>query len=66
MILFKSCPRCSGDRSVEEDLYGTYVICLHCGHVSYPDVLTQAERVSTQAGRMRDQWPGARQASAIM
>ena len=37
MILFKSCPRCSGDRVVENDFYGWYVMCLACGHVSYPE-----------------------------
>ncbi len=36
MIYFKSCPRCSGDRTVADDHYGKYLSCLHCGHVSYP------------------------------
>ena len=38
MVLFKSCPRCSGDRTLEQDSYGWYVICLTCGYVTYPDV----------------------------
>ncbi len=42
MVIFKSCPRCSGDRSVERDMYGVYVICLACGHVTYPDVGAEA------------------------
>ena len=37
MILFKSCPRCSGDRVHESDAYGPYILCLACGHVAYPD-----------------------------
>ncbi len=37
MILFKSCPRCSGDRTEQQDLYGPYIICLACGFVSYPE-----------------------------
>ena len=37
MILFKSCPRCSGDRSLEQDFYGWYVLCLTCGYVTYPE-----------------------------
>ena len=38
MVLFKSCPRCSGDRTLEHDLYGWYILCLTCGFVSYPEV----------------------------
>ena len=38
MILFKSCPRCPGDRSLERDFYGWYLICLPCGYVTYPVV----------------------------
>ena len=43
MILFKSCPRCSGDRTMEEDLYGHYILCLTCGHVSYPIMKNEQE-----------------------
>ena len=38
MVMFKSCPRCSGDRTLEHDLYGWYILCLTCGFVSYPTV----------------------------
>ena len=38
MIMFRSCARCSGDRTVETDGYGEYVTCLQCGHVSYQGV----------------------------
>jgi len=39
MIYFKSCQRCAGDRSLEQDMYGWYVICLGCGSVTYPDIV---------------------------
>ena len=38
MVTFKSCPRCSGDRSLEHDFDGWYIVCLYCGHVAYPEV----------------------------
>ncbi len=38
MVLFKSCPRCSGDRTMEQDLYGWYILCLACGYVTYPKI----------------------------
>ena len=38
MILFKSCLRCSGDRILEQDFYGWYILCLACGYVTYPDL----------------------------
>ncbi len=41
MIYFKSCQRCSGDRSLEQDMYGWYVICLGCGSVTYPDIVEE-------------------------
>ena len=41
MIYFKSCQRCSGDRSLESDMYGWYVICLSCGFVTYPDIVAK-------------------------
>ena len=43
MILFKSCPRCSGDRTLERDFYGWYILCLLCGYVSYPNVKIEAQ-----------------------
>ena len=49
MIYFKSCQRCSGDRSLEQDMYGWYVICLGCGYVTYPDIVD--EKKSTAASR---------------
>ena len=43
MIYFKSCPRCSGDRSLGRDHYGWYILCLICGYVSYPNVVMEPE-----------------------
>ncbi len=37
MFLFKSCPKCSGDRVRYSDVYGPYITCLACGHTAYPD-----------------------------
>ena len=50
MIFFKSCPRCEGDRALERDSYGWYIICLICGHVSYP-AEAQVLELSTNRGR---------------
>ena len=44
MIIVKSCPMCSGDRILENDLFGWYVLCLACGYVSYPDLALDARR----------------------
>jgi len=38
MMFYKSCPRCEGDRSLENDFDGYYLLCLHCGHVAYPKI----------------------------
>ena len=57
MVFFKSCPRCSGDRSLESDQYGWYLLCLPCGYVTYPDVVgtpdAEAVRASeTESGQL--------------
>ena len=32
MLWLKSCPRCiTGTLSEHSDIYGTYIVCLHCG-----------------------------------
>lgn len=36
MIQLKSCSRCSGDVSIESDMYGHYNLCLQCGSTTYP------------------------------
>jgi hypothetical protein len=32
MILFKRCPKCSGDLQIDRDCYGYYVSCFQCGY----------------------------------
>ena len=49
MVYFRSCPRCSDDRSLEEDHYGWYLICLPCGYVSYPEVVGTPDRPTVRA-----------------
>ena len=48
MVLFKSCPRCEGDRTLEHDLYGYYILCLACGFVTYPTVTSEEEEAQTR------------------
>ena len=65
MITFKSCPRCSGDRSFEKDYYGWYVLCLMCGCVTYPQVAEEprqrrrteiAQREASETGESLKRW----------
>ena len=49
MIFFRSCPRCSGDRSLEHDHYGSYVLCLACGFVTYPEEPKSARKIMLQS-----------------
>jgi hypothetical protein len=37
MILLKSCPRCHGDIMQEELLGELELVCLQCGHRTYPE-----------------------------
>ena len=40
VVLFKVCPRCSGDLLVNSDMHGRYVECLQCGYMGeFPDEL---------------------------
>ena len=48
MIYFKSCQRCSGDRSLEQDMYGWYVICLSCGFVTYPGIVEKRKSAAAR------------------
>jgi len=41
MMWLKACPRCHGDLTAEEDIYGNYVSCLQCGHVLTEDQETE-------------------------
>ena len=45
MIWFKSCRRCrTGDVTIDMDMYGWYVLCLHCGYMKDLDHPDQAAR----------------------
>lgn len=44
MVYFKSCTRCSGDRVLDQDIYGWYMLCLACGYVTYPELRTREPR----------------------
>lgn len=33
MLWLKACPRCEGDLVLEEDMFGSFVSCLQCGHI---------------------------------
>lgn len=47
MILMKSCPRCHGDMMEEELLGEKEIVCLQCGHRTYPGAQTkQAEALA--------------------
>jgi len=41
MILMKSCPRCHGDMMKEELLGEVEIVCLQCGHRTYPETQTR-------------------------
>ena len=49
MVYFKSCARCSGDRILDKDVYGWYMLCLACGYVTYPQVKVR-DALSTSTG----------------
>jgi hypothetical protein len=44
MILIKSCPRCHGDMMTEELLGEVEIVCLQCGHRTYPETQTRLPR----------------------
>jgi hypothetical protein len=41
MMLLKSCPRCHGDMMQEELPGEIEIVCLQCGHRTYPEALIQ-------------------------
>ena len=53
MVFFKSCPRCSGDRILEHDVYGWYILCLACGYVTYPNVRMRTVHATREARKDR-------------
>lgn len=32
MLWLKTCPRCHGDLTEGQDLYGPFIACIQCGH----------------------------------
>ncbi len=65
MIFFKTCPRCSGDRSLEKDMYGWYIICLNCGFVTYPEVLVAGDKAVEVSKKNQWQWSESRERALI-
>lgn len=53
MYWLKSCPRCSGDLAESADLYGTEVLCLHCGHSLAANDAERLRRTGGEAARSR-------------
>ena len=53
MILTKSCPRCQGDMLREELLGEVEMVCIQCGHRTYPAPqsaqLTKRQRIVKKA-----------------
>jgi uncharacterized Zn finger protein (UPF0148 family) len=53
MILIKSCPRCQGDLMREELLGEVEMVCIQCGHRTYPETETKrlvpARRIERKA-----------------
>jgi hypothetical protein len=39
MMIYKSCPKCRGDVTVERDIYGGQpeLVCLQCGYTARPN-----------------------------
>ncbi|MBI4294921.1 MAG: hypothetical protein HY669_01995 [Chloroflexi bacterium] len=57
MFWIKGCKRCGGDLYLEQDVYGTSVVCLQCGAVKNEVVMLTAParpvtRVLELAGRV--------------
>ena len=38
MIYFNACPKCHGDLTMNQDMYGAFVSCLQCGFMRDIDV----------------------------
>jgi hypothetical protein len=54
MMMFKACTRCSGDVREASDMYGRYMQCVQCGHLTdLPDerlVVASANAGERKAG----------------
>ena len=44
MYWLKSCPRCTGDLSEQNDIYGKEILCVQCGFRPAPVELLQLKR----------------------
>jgi len=66
MVILRGCPKCEGDLYIEENIDGTDLVCLQCGHrpvfsprpsaeVSAPERRTK--RVERHAHRIRNNAP---------
>lgn len=65
-VYFKSCLRCGGDRTLENDFDGWYVLCSHCGHVTYPDIPdARAKRRAESTGTYADARPAVLRPAAF-
>ena len=64
MLMFRSCPKCKGDRYVEGDVFGPYLLCLQCGHVSYPGTASMVR--SRPADRRPSEHSGMPTANALL
>ena len=49
MIYFKACPRCRGDMTLGEDMYGRYLECLQCGYEVGVNKVTESAKTSPEA-----------------
>ncbi len=38
MIYFNACPKCHGDLTMNQDVYGAFVSCLQCGFMRDIDI----------------------------
>jgi len=51
MIVMKSCPRCHGDMLEEELLGEVEMVCLQCGHRTYPETQTRRPALAVRMER---------------
>ena len=51
MVLLKSCPRCHGDMMQEELLGEVEIVCLQCGHRTYPNAQAKQPAAAVSVAR---------------
>ena len=52
MLHTKSCPRCSGDLALVQDVGDAYLSCVQCGHMDY-GVKTGRQQLATATASNR-------------